>query len=61
MLQRNRGRERNRSLQTAEISVYSGGRSGEKRLLRIKELESVPKASTSCQLIIRLTGCLNSS
>ncbi|KAH0896585.1 hypothetical protein HID58_046153 [Brassica napus] len=32
------------------------GRSGEKRLLRIKELESVPKASTSCQLIMRLTG-----
>ncbi|KAH0896580.1 hypothetical protein HID58_046148 [Brassica napus] len=37
-LQRNRGRERNRH------------RFGEKELLRIKELESVPKASTSCQL-----------
>ncbi|CDY32921.1 BnaC02g12050D [Brassica napus] len=36
---------------TAKISVYSSGhRFGEKELLRIKELESVPKASTSCQL-----------
>ncbi|CAG7892411.1 unnamed protein product [Brassica rapa] len=44
-------------LKTAKISVYSSGhRFGEKELLRIKELESVPKASTSCQLVIRLTN-----
>ena len=44
-------------LKTAKISVYSSGhRFGEKELLRIKELESVPKGSTSCQLVIRLTN-----
>ncbi|CAN7038753.1 unnamed protein product [Brassica rapa subsp. trilocularis] len=44
-------------LKTTKISVYSPGhRFREKELLRIKELESVPKASTSCQLVIRLTN-----
>ncbi|KAJ4911204.1 putative F-box/FBD/LRR-repeat protein [Raphanus sativus] len=47
-------------LKTAVISVYSEGRRfGEKELLWIKELESVPKASTSCQLVIRLTSRVN--
>lgn len=49
-------------LKTAEISVYSEGRRfGEKELLMIKELETVPKASASCQLVIRLTNAGNLS
>ncbi|KAJ4911202.1 putative F-box/FBD/LRR-repeat protein [Raphanus sativus] len=47
-------------LKTAEISVHSKGRRfREKELVRIKELESVPKASTLCQLVIRLPNVHN--
>lgn len=44
-------------LKTATISIYSEGpRGGENDLMMVKELKSMSKASTSCQLVILLNN-----